>query len=97
MEEREFISLIPHPKYQGKFSYFDVGIIEMDAPVNHTQTIIPVCLPERASTDLGKGGLVTVTGWGQRSNQDSTASSTLQETRVGIYSQMYAPLRFSLR
>ena len=49
----KMIKIIRHPKYTGRTSYFDVGIVETDH-VTFTEGIRPICLPLEPSSDVRK-------------------------------------------
>ena len=61
---------------------YDIGIITLDRPVQISDYIIPVCLPETpGELDSSSKSLWFVTGWGTTSNR-RVLSDTLQQVQV---------------
>ena len=49
MQERfinDIDDVIIHSRYNDPQSYYDIAIVKMSSPVNFTDTIFPVCLPD---------------------------------------------------
>ncbi|XP_066977455.1 trypsin-1-like [Macrobrachium rosenbergii] len=61
----------------------DVGIIELNEPVEFDRHIRPVCLPSEEKSYIGQFGIVP--GWGRQS-EDGESSDVVREVRVPIIS-----------
>nr|XP_060636577.1 serine protease 27-like [Anolis sagrei ordinatus] len=81
--------VIPYPGYNGdgndyKGSTGDIALVKLASPVNFTDYILPVCLPD-ASTQIPRDSDCWVTGWGQINENDGLGSpKTLQELKVPL-------------
>ncbi|KAJ7313861.1 hypothetical protein JRQ81_005619 [Phrynocephalus forsythii] len=77
--------IISHPDYQGhEGSSGDLALIQLPSPVNFTDYILPVCLPD-SSTEFLPGANCWVTGWGNKGvNVPLENPKTLQELRVPL-------------
>ncbi|XP_062992945.1 prostasin-like [Elgaria multicarinata webbii] len=77
--------IIPHPDYNGKDgSRGDIALVELASPVNFTDYILPICLPD-SSEQFSPGTLCWVTGWGQiREGENLQSPKILQELQVPI-------------
>ncbi|XP_042329708.1 serine protease 27-like [Sceloporus undulatus] len=72
-----------HPDYNGHDgSPGDIALVQLTSPVNFTDYILPVCLPD-ASIQFSSESNCWVTGWGQtQENVNLGAPGTLQELQV---------------
>ncbi|XP_069507957.1 serine protease 27-like [Ambystoma mexicanum] len=74
-----------HPSYTSQYgSSGDVALLELQTPVNFTDYILPVCLPD-ASVQFPTGMICSVTGWGFISSEVSLPSP-------GILQKLKLPL-----
>ncbi|XP_053311220.1 coagulation factor VII [Spea bombifrons] len=68
-QERNISQIIVHENYIGKSSNYDndIALLKMDHPVNYTDYVVSLCLPERrfAVQELMSIRYSTVTGWGR--------------------------------
>ncbi|KAG8547556.1 hypothetical protein GDO81_028040, partial [Engystomops pustulosus] len=58
---------IPHPQYTNVGDMGDIALVQLSSPINYTQYIQPVCLPD-ASVTFPCGMDCWVTGWGDTSS-----------------------------
>ncbi|XP_068220837.1 trypsin-1-like isoform X3 [Palaemon carinicauda] len=72
-----------HDQFDRKTFYNDIGVIELDEPVDFDRNVRPVCLPTENITYTGENGLVT--GWG-RLSEDGEASDVVRYIRIPIMS-----------
>lgn len=79
--ERAVARKFVHPKYNFFTYEYDLAMVRLDAPVQYTPHIVPICLP--GSDDLLIGENATVTGWG-RLSEGGTLPSVLQEVIIII-------------
>lgn len=61
--ERRIKRVVRHRGFDGRTLYNDIAILTMDAPVQYTRTVRPICLPP-ANSRLYHGMVGTVIGWG---------------------------------
>ncbi len=82
-------SVAIHPEYHRRSAYFDVALMTLERAVDYGDYVLPVCLPEAAtsSPDAHRGKLVTLTGWGLRRRNALRGETYLQRTHLGIFSQ----------
>uniref|UniRef100_A0A8D2J1V4 Peptidase S1 domain-containing protein n=1 Tax=Varanus komodoensis TaxID=61221 RepID=A0A8D2J1V4_VARKO len=80
--------IISHPDYAGyDGSMGDIALMKLKSPVNFTDYILPICLPD-ASVNFFPGERCWITGWGQILQGESLqAPQTLQELEVPIISR----------
>lgn len=60
--EKKVIRVVRHRNFDGRTLYSDIAILTLDAPVQYTTAIRPVCLP--AASRQYSGEVATVIGWG---------------------------------
>ena len=78
--DRHTISaIIPHPSYNHTSADFDFAILTLENPVDISDTVGLVCLPDSASS-LYTDSVATVTGWGDTSSEGPSPSITLQDS-----------------
>ncbi|KAM9148968.1 serine protease 27-like [Pangshura tecta] len=56
--------ILPNPRYGGKVSSGDIALVQLERPVNLTDRIVPICLPEAQAQFLPETKC-WVTGWGE--------------------------------
>uniref|UniRef100_A0A452GMF0 Peptidase S1 domain-containing protein n=1 Tax=Gopherus agassizii TaxID=38772 RepID=A0A452GMF0_9SAUR len=56
--------IVPNPRYGGKVSSGDIALVQLERPVNLTNRIIPICLPD-AQVQFLPETKCWVTGWGE--------------------------------
>ena len=89
VEERNISKSIKHPKYRKPNAYYDVGLLELDKPVQFNDFILPICIPTSITKDLNTydQNLVTMTGYGKLKSSSSSIDGKLRTTNLKIYSQ----------
>ncbi len=82
-------SIQVHPNYSWPAAYFDVAILFLAERITFSETMSPVCLPERTEEDADSlfRALVTLTGWGMASRAQTWSNADLQRMDVAVYSQ----------
>uniref|UniRef100_H9GC50 Peptidase S1 domain-containing protein n=1 Tax=Anolis carolinensis TaxID=28377 RepID=H9GC50_ANOCA len=85
MKMLQIQQVIPHPDYKGyDGSMGDIALVKLASPVNFTDYILPICLPD-ASTQFPSDSYCWVTGWGKINENDVLQSpKTLQELQVPL-------------
>jgi len=78
-----------HPKYNGGGGQvpptFDISLAKLKTPVEFTDHISPVCLPEKDKDLPAAGTPLFLTGWGRTQNSVFVgASNTLQQVSVPV-------------
>uniref|UniRef100_A0A8C4WSN2 Peptidase S1 domain-containing protein n=1 Tax=Gopherus evgoodei TaxID=1825980 RepID=A0A8C4WSN2_9SAUR len=74
--------IVPNPRYGGKVSSGDIALVQLERPVNLTNRIVPICLPD-AQVQFLPETKCWVTGWGE----DGKALEMLQKLEVPIIAQ----------
>ncbi|KAL3182055.1 hypothetical protein MRX96_035308 [Rhipicephalus microplus] len=69
---RKVETLIPHSNHRVIMHDYDIALIKLDVPVNFTDKMRPICLPEN-DTDSLLHGKCLATGWGQTRGSGSFA------------------------
>ncbi|XP_036266689.1 serine protease 33-like [Pipistrellus kuhlii] len=81
---RAVAQFVPHPSYRGGQGSGDIALLQLAAPVNFSDLILPVCLP-KPGDPLGHGTWCWVTGWGNiNSNQALLPPFTLQQLQLPL-------------
>ena len=85
-----------HPKYDPRFHYFDIALVKIDLDLDFSAGIYPICLPEKASSNVDnrRGNAVTVTGYGAESKEDGS-NQKLRFAQLTVYSQEFCNGRYS--
>ncbi|GAB6026967.1 hypothetical protein CHUAL_013636 [Chamberlinius hualienensis] len=67
--ERLVSDVIVHAKFKLPTYYNDIALLKLNRPVNYTDYIRPLCLPDEANDPIGDlmGQFATVVGWGTTS------------------------------
>lgn len=60
--EKRVKRVVRHRSFDGRTLYNDVALLTLDSPVQYTQTVRPICLPNSADNFGGRTGVVI--GWG---------------------------------
>ncbi|XP_066486426.1 serine protease 33-like [Tiliqua scincoides] len=77
--------IIIHPYYAGTALSADIALVQLQKPVQFSQTILPVCLPRSSEPDPFPVGLKCwATGWGRPFPDVPLMARTLQEVEVPI-------------
>ncbi|XP_063281410.1 transmembrane protease serine 11G-like [Pelobates fuscus] len=76
--------IIIYENYTSTTHANDIALIKLSTPVNFTQYIRPVCLPDKSNI-FADSSSCYVTGWGQL-KEEGTFSSVLQQAEVKIIS-----------
>lgn len=63
VQNRKVKTIIPHPQYNQMSNDYDVALLELSEPLEFTNTIQPICLPDSSHIFLA-GMSCWVTGWG---------------------------------
>ncbi|XP_025031742.1 transmembrane protease serine 9 [Python bivittatus] len=71
-----------HPFYNGYMLDYDVALLELASPLRYTNTIKPICLPDRTHV-FSEGRRCTITGWGSTKEGGPTATR-LQKAAVQV-------------
>uniref|UniRef100_A0A8C4S8A3 Peptidase S1 domain-containing protein n=1 Tax=Erpetoichthys calabaricus TaxID=27687 RepID=A0A8C4S8A3_ERPCA len=83
---RHLKSIFIHPDYINFDQGNDIALLQLDAPVNYTELILPVCLPTQNSTFSAQDNC-WVTGWGNiREGVLLPSPGILQQVKVPIVS-----------
>ncbi|XP_044727947.1 transmembrane protease serine 9-like [Chrysoperla carnea] len=83
--ERKIKSVKTHSDFNIFTFNNDIAVLELDAPVEFSETLQPVCLPPRAGANY-TSRLGLVTGWG-RVEESKPASNLLRKVSVPIWSR----------
>jgi len=71
-----------HPQYNDWTSDFDIGLIQLERPMQMTGCVGTVCLP---TSDVAPGSTCTISGWGTLSS-GGRSPTILQEAEVNVLS-----------
>ncbi|ODN00708.1 Transmembrane protease serine 9 [Orchesella cincta] len=75
--EMEISSVAAHPRFDEKTLANDIGLVELESPVEFSQSILPICLtPQIGVPYLNKSAIVA--GWGSTSFGGSTTTMQMQ-------------------
>nr|XP_056720746.1 serine protease 27-like [Euleptes europaea] len=79
--------IILNPEYEGNLRVGDIALLQLEQPVNFSQRIIPICVPD-AGVDFPPGHKCWVTGWGdhEKGRASPRISDMLQKLEVPIIS-----------
>ncbi|XP_077199823.1 coagulation factor VII-like [Paroedura picta] len=79
-QERRVAEVIVHEQYIVKKTDNDIALLRLDKPVNFTDYVVPICLPERpfAEAILSSIKYSTVSGWGRLIEGGATSSLLLR-------------------
>lgn len=64
--------LVPHSNHSVTLNNYDIALLKLDMPVNFTDKVRPICLPEK-NTDSVRHRECFATGWGQTRGSGSFA------------------------
>lgn len=70
---RKADTLLAHSNYSAFNKNYDIALVKLDVPVNFTDKVRPICLPEKGN-DLLRNGECFATGWGQTRGSGSFAT-----------------------
>uniref|UniRef100_A0A670J807 Coagulation factor VII n=1 Tax=Podarcis muralis TaxID=64176 RepID=A0A670J807_PODMU len=82
-QERRVAKIIIHEKYSPKKVENDIALLQLATPVNFTDYVVPICLPQQrfAADVLSFIEYSTVSGWG-RLLEGGATSATLMQVRL---------------
>lgn len=63
VQERGLKRIISHPSFNDFTFDYDIALLELERPVEYSNTVRPICLPD-TSHDFPTGKAIWVTGWG---------------------------------
>lgn len=82
VQSRKVKTIITHPNYNQMTSDYDIALLELTEPLEFTNTIQPICLPD--STHIFPAGMSCwVTGWGAL-REGGLGAQILQKASVKI-------------
>ena len=91
--EREIQVIHIHPKFDtnSKAAYFDVAVLAMDKPVEFSDQVKAICLPQDPIEDPDhfSGDSVSVSGWGKTHEEATETSDVMKTAKLLIYRQRY--------
>uniref|UniRef100_A0A8C0H4T2 Coagulation factor VII n=1 Tax=Chelonoidis abingdonii TaxID=106734 RepID=A0A8C0H4T2_CHEAB len=75
-QERKVSEIIMHEKYIPQTTDHDIALLRLEAPVNFSDYVVPICLPEKqfATSELSSIRFSTVSGWGRLIEGGATAA-----------------------
>uniref|UniRef100_A0A8C8S1R9 Coagulation factor VII n=1 Tax=Pelusios castaneus TaxID=367368 RepID=A0A8C8S1R9_9SAUR len=103
-QERKVSEMIIHEKYILGGTNHDIALLRLEAPVNFTDYVVPICLPEKqfATSELNSIRFSTVSGWGRLMDGGATSDllmrvdlpriktqECIQETNLNITENMF--------
>ncbi|XP_015267240.1 PREDICTED: coagulation factor VII-like [Gekko japonicus] len=79
-QERRVAEIIIHERYIPRKTDNDIALLRLDKPVNFTDYVVPICLPEQrfAADVLSSIKFSTVSGWGRLIEGGATSSLLLR-------------------
>ncbi|XP_063300736.1 coagulation factor VII [Pelobates fuscus] len=105
-QERNVSEIIVHAKYVGRSLNYDndIALLKLDLPVNYTDYVVPLCLPDKvlSANELLRVRYSTVSGWGRLLEGGATpdflrrvlmprvlSQDCIQQTKVNITQNMF--------
>ncbi|KYO41332.1 coagulation factor VII [Alligator mississippiensis] len=103
-QERGVTKIIIHEKYSSATVEHDIALLQLEKPVNFTDYVLPICLPERqfSERELSSIRYSTVSGWGRLIERGATAAilmrvdlprvktkQCMEETNLNITENMF--------
>ncbi|XP_008115752.1 serine protease 27 isoform X2 [Anolis carolinensis] len=77
--------IIVHPYYAGLGLSADIALMKLKEPVQFSQTILPICLPNSSDPDSFSSGMTcSATGWGAFIREKGLIARILQEIEIQI-------------
>ncbi|XP_018570644.1 proclotting enzyme-like isoform X2 [Anoplophora glabripennis] len=89
--EKRVKRVVRHRGFDSRTLYNDIAILTLDSPVDFTQQIRPVCLPNGGNDHSGK--TATVIGWGSL-RESGPQPAILQEVNIPIWSNRDCKLKY---
>ncbi|XP_077636636.1 transmembrane protease serine 5 [Crocuta crocuta] len=77
--------IIPHPLYSTQNHDYDIALLQLQTPLNFSDTVGAVCLPAEKQ-HFPRGSQCWVSGWGHTHPSHTHTSDTLQDTVVPLLS-----------
>ena len=71
---------IPHPQWNDQNFMNDICLLELDSPVQYTQYVSPICLPE-GQVDLKNLDLIAM-GWGSTTGDRGSSATLMQDATI---------------
>jgi hypothetical protein len=82
--ERNISHTYVHPQFDNYAAYYDVAILQLVQPIQYSERIRPICLPQQNHSMTPDGKLLRVIGWGLTDNNVQT--SLLRSTYLELFS-----------
>ncbi|KAK8764057.1 hypothetical protein V5799_033334 [Amblyomma americanum] len=71
---------VSHPNFKKSLRNYDLALLQLEAPVDFTDSVRPICLPTAKEDDLLARGQCFATGWGQ--TRGSGSFDTLKQVEM---------------
>merc|ERR1712079_922498 len=70
-------------KYEYPRAYWDIAIVQLDAPVNFTPNVYPICLPTKATAEIDtmKGVSAKLAGYGPKTDESTKINQLSQKIK----------------
>ncbi|XP_015426814.1 PREDICTED: suppressor of tumorigenicity 14 protein [Myotis davidii] len=85
VQERGLKRIISHPSFNDFTFDYDIALLELERPVEYSNTVRPICLPD-TSHDFPTGKAIWVTGWGH-TYEGGTVVLILQKGEIRVINQ----------
>lgn len=87
-EQRRYVKrIIPHPNFDISILNYDIALLHLDRPVEITEYVSTVCLPDDPLEDYGEGTTAIATGWGSLSASSAERPQILQYIKVPTWNR----------
>ncbi|KGL78596.1 Ovochymase-1, partial [Tinamus guttatus] len=80
-QRRRVKAIVVHPNFDPVSYDSDIALVQLDAPVEYSTAVRPVCLPNRTEP-LSSSSLCAVSGWGI--TEGGSRAKRLQQTQVPV-------------
>ncbi|NWY01688.1 OVCH1 protein, partial [Nothoprocta ornata] len=81
-QRRRVKTIVVHPDFDPVSYDSDIALVQLEAPLEYSTAVRPVCLPHRTET-LPSSSLCAVSGWGI-TEADGSQAKRLQQTQVPV-------------
>ncbi|NXD09961.1 OVCH1 protein, partial [Nothocercus nigrocapillus] len=81
-QRRRVKNIVVHPSFDTVSYDSDIALVQLDAPLEYSAAVRPVCLPNRTEP-LSSSSLCAVSGWGII-EEDGSRAKRLQQTQVPV-------------
>ncbi|KAM8821198.1 ovochymase-1 [Eudromia elegans] len=82
-QRRRVRTIVVHPHFDLVSYDSDIALVQLDAPLEYSAAVRPVCLPNR-SEPLSSSSLCIVSGWGITDEGDGSQAKRLQQMQVPV-------------